>query len=101
MCASTGALGDREPCGNRSVRQAFSHQRKHLALPVGEGLQRVVRAPAPQQPTDDGGVDYCLAVNEAPQRVDDRSRTTGDSDRRSDIARLSPRSTTKSVTTAS
>ena len=52
------------------VGVALGHQREHLALALGELVERPLRAPRAHQPRHDRRVDHALALVDPAQRVD-------------------------------
>ena len=51
-------LGDHKPCCDRVIRAPLGHQLEHLSLALGEFLQRILLAVAPEQLADHLGVDH-------------------------------------------
>src|SRR4051794_34726048 len=64
-----GALGHDHLGGDRVVGAALGHQAEHLALARGELLERVVLAPAAEQPRDHLGVERRAALPHPAHRV--------------------------------
>src|SRR4051812_326470 len=65
------ALGDEQPRGDRAVGEALGDELEHLPLARAELAQRILAAPAADEPRDDRGIDDGLAVDEPSERVDE------------------------------
>ena len=69
MCASTvfGERYIRSPIA--ALERPFGDQREHLALALGQLVERTARALAGDEPRDDRRIDHALALADPPQRV--------------------------------
>ena len=65
------ALGDEQPRRDRAVGEALGDELEHLPLARGQLVERILAAPAADEPRDDRGVHDGLAVDEPSQRVDE------------------------------
>ena len=71
MCVSTVLRDRKSRSRDRAVGAALGDEREHLALALGQLVERASRALARDQARDDRRVDHALALVDAPQRVDE------------------------------
>jgi hypothetical protein len=69
--ALDGALADEHLGGDRPVGLALGHRLQHLALALGQGVERAALAAAPEHLRDHLGVEHRAALGDPPHRVEE------------------------------